>query len=167
VLGALNGFLFSRRNSNTRRYTLRITRRRPGFHFSIALFHARNCPSGQFLRGAPVPRGEISGVRNAYYQVRRIVMSARSTFLHFATQAGILFGALFLVSVLLAAIPGHHAPAAPVQEDQQSSSAQSQESQEMDQSKMSGMDMTMQSNEAHAVHDMTPGTWTRTACTCS
>ncbi len=85
-------------------------------------------------------------------------MSARSTFLHFATQAGILFGALFLVSVLLAAIPGHHAPAAPVQEDQQSSSAQSQESQEMDQSKMSGMDMDdAKANEAHAVHDMTPG----------
>ena len=85
-------------------------------------------------------------------------MSARSTFLHFATQAGILFGALFLVSVLLAAIPGHHVPAAPVQEDQQSSSAQSQESQEMDQSKMSGMDMDdAKANEAHAVHDMTPG----------
>ena len=33
-------------------------------------------------------------------------MSARSTFLHLAAKAGILFGALFLVSVLLAAIPG-------------------------------------------------------------
>src|SRR5256885_3145528 len=37
-------------------------------------------------------------------------MSARSTFVHLATRAEILFGALFLVSVLLAAIPGHRAP---------------------------------------------------------
>ncbi len=85
-------------------------------------------------------------------------MSARRTLIHLAAKAGILFGALFLVSVLLAAIPGHHAPAAPVQEDQQSSSAQSQESQEMDYSKMSGMDMDdAKANEAHAVHDMTSG----------
>ena len=32
-------------------------------------------------------------------------MSARSTFVHLATRAAIMFGALFLVSVLLAAIP--------------------------------------------------------------
>ena len=85
-------------------------------------------------------------------------MSARSTFVHITTRAGIMFGALFLVSVLLAAIPGHRAPAAPVQEAQQSSSAQSQESQEMDHSKMPGLDMDdAKANEAHAVHDMTPG----------
>src|SRR6266404_2766046 len=54
-------------------------------------------------------------------------MSARSTFFHLAAKAGILFGALFLVSVLLAAIPGHRAPAAPGQDAQQSSAAQSQE----------------------------------------
>ncbi len=85
-------------------------------------------------------------------------MSARSTLIHLAAKAGILFGALFLVSVLLAAIPGHHAPPALAQEDQQSSSAQSQESQEMDHSKMSGMDMDdAQANEAHAVDDMTRG----------
>jgi hypothetical protein len=85
-------------------------------------------------------------------------MSARSTFIHFATKAGILFGALFLVSVLLAAIPGHRAPAAPLHEAQQSSSSQSQESQGMDHSKMPGMDMDdAKANEAHAVHDMTPG----------
>jgi hypothetical protein len=85
-------------------------------------------------------------------------MSARSTFIHFATKAGILFGALFLVSVLLAAIPGHRAPAAPLQEAQLSSSSQSQESQGMDHSKMPGMDMDdAKANEAHAVHDMTPG----------
>src|SRR5881628_218742 len=78
-------------------------------------------------------------------------MSARSTFIHLAAKAGILFGALFLVSVLLAAIPGHHAPAAPGQESQQSSGSQPQESQPMDHSKMSGMDMDdARVNETHA-----------------
>jgi hypothetical protein len=85
-------------------------------------------------------------------------MSARSTFVHITTRAGIMFGALFLVSVLLAAIPGHRAPAVPVQDAQQSSSSQAQESQGMDHSKMPGMDMDdAKANEAHAVHDMTPG----------
>jgi hypothetical protein len=85
-------------------------------------------------------------------------MSARSRFLHFATKAGILFGALFLVSVLLAAIPGHRAPAAPVEEAQQSSGSQAQESHPMDHSSMPGMDMDdAKANEARAVHDMTPG----------
>src|SRR6266851_3436014 len=77
-------------------------------------------------------------------------MSARSTFIHLAAKAGILFGALFLVSVLLAAIPGHRAPAVPVQDSQQSSS-QPPESQPMDHSKMSGMEMDdAKANEAHA-----------------
>lgn len=85
-------------------------------------------------------------------------MSARSTFIHLAAKAGILFGALFLVSVLLAAIPSHRAPAAPVQDVQQLSGSHPQESQVMDHSKMSGMDMDdAKANEAHAVHDMTPG----------
>jgi hypothetical protein len=77
-------------------------------------------------------------------------MSGRSTLFHLATRAGILFGALFVVSVLLAAIPGHRAPAAQPQGSQQSSSAQSQDSQ--------GMDMDdAKANEMHAVHDMTRG----------
>src|SRR6266851_416812 len=85
-------------------------------------------------------------------------MSARSTFIHLAAKAGILFGALFLVSVLLAAIPGHRAPAAPGQGAQQPSSPQWQESPPMDHRKMSGMDMDdAKANEAHAVHDMTRG----------
>jgi len=82
-------------------------------------------------------------------------MPARSTFIHLAGKAGILFGALFLVSVLLAAIPGHHAPA-PAQES--STTSESQESQSIDHGKMSWMDMEdARANEAHAVHDMTPG----------
>lgn len=85
-------------------------------------------------------------------------MSARSTFLNLATRAGILFGALFLVSVLLAAIPGHRAPAPQSQGSTQSSTSQGQESQGMDHSSMPGMDMEdAKANEAHAVHDMTPG----------
>src|SRR5882762_11583020 len=85
-------------------------------------------------------------------------MSARSTFVHLATRAGILFGALFLVSVLLAAIPGHRTPAVAMQDAQESSSSPSNESQPMDHNKMSGMDMDdAKANEAHAVHDMTPG----------
>jgi hypothetical protein len=85
-------------------------------------------------------------------------MPARSTLVHLAAKAGILFGALFLVSVLLAAIPSHRAPAAPDQDAQQQPSAQSQESPPMDHSKMPGMDMDdARANEAHAVHDMTRG----------
>lgn len=37
-------------------------------------------------------------------------MSARSAVKQAAAKAVILFGALFLVSVLLAAMPNHHAP---------------------------------------------------------
>ncbi len=85
-------------------------------------------------------------------------MSARSTFMHLATRAAIVFGALFLVSVLLAAIPGHRAPAVPAQDAQQSSSSQSQKSQGMDHNSMPGMDMDdAKANEARAVHDMTSG----------
>lgn len=85
-------------------------------------------------------------------------MSARSTFIHLATKTGILFGALFLVSVLLAAIPGHRPPAAPTPDAEQSSSLRSQESLAMDHNKMAGMDRDdAKANEAHAVHDMTPG----------
>src|SRR6266576_1902296 len=85
-------------------------------------------------------------------------MSARSTFVHLATRSGILFGALFLVSVLLAAIPGHREPAAPMQDAQEYYGSPSKESQPLDHSKMSGMDMDdAKANEAHAVHDMTQG----------
>ena len=37
-------------------------------------------------------------------------MSARSTAVQLAIKASIVFGALFVVSVLLAAMPGHHPP---------------------------------------------------------
>ncbi|HET8925811.1 MAG TPA: hypothetical protein VFN26_22700 [Candidatus Acidoferrum sp.] len=85
-------------------------------------------------------------------------MPARSTWIHLVAKACIVFGALFLVSVLLAAMPGHHAPGRQAQDPQQSTSSQSQESQSMDHSSMPGMDMEdAKANEAHAVHAMTPG----------
>ena len=37
-------------------------------------------------------------------------MSARRTLLHLAAKTGMLFGAIFVVTVLLVATPGHHAP---------------------------------------------------------
>jgi hypothetical protein len=84
-------------------------------------------------------------------------MSARRQLMQFATKAGILFGALFLVTVLLAAMPGHRAPAAQPQESQQSPAAPTPQSQKMEPN-MPGMDMDdAKANEAHAVHDMTPG----------
>jgi len=68
-----------------------------------------------------------------------------------------LLGALFAVSVLLAAIPGHRVPAIQSQSSQQSGSP-SQESHGMDHSSMPGMDLNdAKANEAHAVHDMMGG----------
>src|SRR5215471_1038572 len=74
-----------------------------------------------------------------------------------SAKASILLGALFLVTVLLAAMPGHRTPA--VQQDSEQSPAQEQKSQRMDPNmNMPGMDMDdAKANEAHAVHDMTPG----------
>jgi hypothetical protein len=87
-------------------------------------------------------------------------MSARSQFIELATKFGMLVGAIFVVTVLLSAMPGHHAPYAQTQEPQPQSSAapsqQQQQQQSMD-SNMPGMDMDdAKANEARAVHDMTP-----------
>lgn len=81
-------------------------------------------------------------------------MSARSTLLHLAAKAGILFGALFLVTVLLAAIPAHHPPSVQIAAPQEASASP----QEMDHGSMPGMDMADEkASEKSAVHDMTPG----------
>src|SRR5260370_41539647 len=84
-------------------------------------------------------------------------MPARSTYLHLAAKAGIVFGALFLVSVLLAAMPGHRTPAVQTQESQQPSASQSQDSQQgMEHGSMPGMEMDdAKANETCAVHDRT------------
>ena len=84
-------------------------------------------------------------------------MSARSQFIQLLAKFGILVGALFLMTVLLAAMPGHHTSSLQSQQSQQPPASGSQQSQKMDPN-MPGMDMDdAKANEAHAVHDMTPG----------
>ena len=55
-------------------------------------------------------------------------MSAGSTVREVATKAVTLFGALFLVSVLLAAMPTHRAPEVQVPDPQALASSESQDS---------------------------------------
>jgi len=87
-------------------------------------------------------------------------MSTLDRMIRLSAKASILLGALFVVSVLLAAMPGHRTPPVQSQESQQSqqsSSSQSQQPPAMGPN-MPGMDMDdAKANEAHAVHDMTPG----------
>ena len=86
-------------------------------------------------------------------------MSGRSQFVQLATKFGMLIGAVLVVTVLLAAMPGHHAPDTQTQESPpQSSTMQSQRQQQGMDPNMPGLDMNdAKANEAHAVHDMTPG----------
>src|SRR5260370_17462643 len=80
-------------------------------------------------------------------------MSARSTALQIAAKAGMLLGALFVFTILLAALPAHRAPAP--QAFTQESATQAADA---DHSSMPGMDMSDEhANEKAAVHDMTPG----------
>jgi len=87
-------------------------------------------------------------------------MSALDRMIRLSAKASMLLGALFVVSVLLAAMPGHRTPTVQSQESQQSqqsSGSQSQQPPAMDPN-MPGMDMDdAKANEGHAVHDMTPG----------
>jgi hypothetical protein len=76
-------------------------------------------------------------------------MSARNTAIYLVTKAGTLLGALFLVGVLLAAIPAHQ-PQPP-----QTSGAQESQSSQSNANTMPGMNMSDEhSAEAGAVHDM-------------
>ena len=80
-------------------------------------------------------------------------MSARGTVFQAAAKAGILLGALLLVTVLLAAIPGHHPPAVETSAPQQQTASTPLEA---DHSAMPGMDMSdEQASEKAAVNDMT------------
>jgi hypothetical protein len=77
-------------------------------------------------------------------------MSARNTLLHFAGKAGLVLGAIFVMTVLLAATPGHRTPADQEPAPQESAAPQYQP--------MPGMDMSEEkANERDAVQDMTPG----------
>ena len=79
-------------------------------------------------------------------------MSARNTAIHLITRVGTLFGALFLVGVLLAAIPAHKSQPPQTFVQQESQSTQNNAN------AMPGMDMNDQHTaEAGAVHDMASG----------
>ncbi|PYT81418.1 MAG: hypothetical protein DMG40_09700 [Acidobacteria bacterium] len=85
-------------------------------------------------------------------------MPARSQFRQLATKFGFLVGALFIVTVLLSAMPGHHTPAVQWQESQQPPAPPTRQRSQRMAPDMPGMDMAdAEANEAHAVHDMTPG----------
>jgi hypothetical protein len=88
------------------------------------------------------------------------IMAGRSTFFQIAAKAGMLFGALFVVTVLLAAIPAHHLPAEQPTTDSNKVAAQqaSTSTQESGQPSMPGIDTSDEkANEQAAVHDMTRG----------
>jgi hypothetical protein len=82
-------------------------------------------------------------------------MSSRSTLIHLLTRAGIGLGALFVVGVLLAAIPNHRPPVvvtAPVNAEEQEAQAPAAGA---DHANMPGMSMqTGPSNEQAAMEDM-------------
>jgi hypothetical protein len=78
-------------------------------------------------------------------------MSARRTLLHLAAKTAMVFGAIFVVTVLLVAMPGHHAPVTQSPAAQQSTAAPQSKA-------MPGMDMGEEkTSERAAVQDMTPG----------
>jgi hypothetical protein len=78
-------------------------------------------------------------------------MSGRDTARHIVTKAGIGFGALFLVGVLLAAMPAHKLA------EPQAEGAQGATAAQPTTDSMAGMDMGEHSAEAGAVQDMSAG----------
>jgi hypothetical protein len=81
-------------------------------------------------------------------------MSARNPLFPLLAKAGMLLGALFVVTVLLAAIPTHRPPTIPAPIAQESAGSP----QEPDHHGMPGMNMgDEKANEKAAVHDMTRG----------
>jgi hypothetical protein len=83
-------------------------------------------------------------------------MSARSTTVQLVTKATVGIGALFLVSVLLAAMPGHHAPTVGSAESGSDTPQQAAPPSATDHSSMPGMKMSgdEKSSESAAVEDM-------------
>ena len=85
-------------------------------------------------------------------------MPARSTLLNLATKATIGFIGLFVVTVLLAAMPGHRAPSEQNPAAPGTSTWSLPDTPGSLRSQMPGMDMgDAQVNEKAAVNDMTPG----------
>src|SRR5258706_15906992 len=80
-------------------------------------------------------------------------MSGRSSIVQIIAKTGMLLGALFVFTLLLAALPAHRTPV--LQASTQESPA---EAPDVDHGSMPGMDMSDEhANEKAAVHDMTPG----------
>jgi hypothetical protein len=83
-------------------------------------------------------------------------MLARRTTIQLAAKAGLLFGAFFLLSVLLAAMPGHRTPNTP--QDSAQEVDHPAPAQGVEHGSMPGMDMSDENaSEAHAVQAMTAG----------
>src|SRR4029077_13918822 len=102
---------------------------------------------------------EISIHSSAYYGLRRICMSARRTLVHLAAKTVMVLGAIFVVTVLLVAMPGHHAPSV-YNQGGQSHGAQGPPTPQppaTPSKAMPGMDMGEEKvSERAAVADMTP-----------
>jgi hypothetical protein len=93
-------------------------------------------------------------------------MSRRSSLFKVAAKAGMLFGALFVVTVLLAAIPAHQqqalqvvvVPQEPLTQEPAAQEPATPPSQNADHGAMPGMNMSDEkASERAAVNDMTPG----------
>lgn len=81
-------------------------------------------------------------------------MSARKTLVQLAAKATMLFGAIFVVTILLAAVPGHHAPVQ-TPTGQQSVDTSQQSSAQASSGGLSTDDE--KASEKAAVQEMTPG----------
>src|SRR6516225_1384519 len=82
-------------------------------------------------------------------------MSARSQVAQLVAKGAVIIGALFVVSVVLAAIPSHHAPVVPVSSD--ALKAPLEGPGQADHRTAGTDDEAVQANEHAAVSDMTPG----------
>lgn len=80
-------------------------------------------------------------------------MSASSEVRKIAIRTGVLIGSVFVLSVLLAAMPGHRVPIVDAQSPQEAAPS-AQPMQEMDHSKMQMPDADEQSSEKDAMADM-------------
>jgi len=87
-------------------------------------------------------------------------MSARRTLVHLAAKTVMVLGAIFVVTVLLVAMPGHHPPSVNYQGGQSPAAqeATTPQTPATPSKAMPGMDMGEEkSSEKAAVEDMTPG----------
>lgn len=84
-------------------------------------------------------------------------MSARRTLVQLAAKGLMLFAAIFVVTILLAAVPAHHAPVQSPSAQQPSSTQPPTAQKDMPGMDMSGEKSDENITEKDAVHDMTSG----------